>query len=354
MSKRVRVLVIDDSAYNRRIISKILSGIPGVEVLDYACDGEEGLRKVFDLKPDLITLDLEMPKIDGFSFLRILMANRPTPTIVVSSKSGDQDVFKALELGAIEFVAKPSARVSPELLAIEEDLAAKVRAIAGADMRKVLHRAGSAERVSLAGKHVPAATFAADAGAGMQAVVIASSTGGPPALQSIFTGLSPLKSVGIAIAQHMPPGFIKAFAERLSRLSSFEIMEAAHGDRLLPGRVLIAPGGKNLILKRRGQEVLALVEDPLPTQRNIPSADVLFQSAAEVFGTQVLGVVLTGMGNDGARGVVAIKAKGGQVLAEDESSAVVFGMPREAIATGVVDRVLALPQMAGEIIRRCG
>ncbi len=353
MSKPVRILVVDDSAYNRRIISKILNSVGGVEVIDYACDGEEGLRKVFDLKPDLITLDLEMPKIDGFSFLRILMANRPTPTIVVSSKSGDQDVFKALELGAIEFVAKPSSRVSPELLAIEEDLAAKVRAIAGADMQKVLRRNIPEERGSVPGKRPAVPGFAHTEGIGIQAVVIASSTGGPPALQTIFANLTPLRNVGFAIAQHMPTGFTKAFAERLDRIAGLEIREAAHGDRMLPGRVLIAPGGKNLVLKRRGEEIIALVEDPLPSQRNIPSADVLFASAAEVFGSRALAVVLTGMGNDGARGVEAIKGKGGQVLAEAESSAVVFGMPKEAIATGKVDGIQPLQQMAGEIIRRC-
>lgn len=353
MSNPIRVLVIDDSAYNRRTIIKILSAIDGVEVLDYACDGEEGLRKVFDLKPDLITLDLEMPKIDGFSFLRILMANCPTPTVVVSSKSGDQDVFKALELGAVEFVAKPSARVSPELLAIEEDLAAKVRAIARTDMKKILQRTRFEDRGGSGWQKSPAQGIPKGGQGGLQLVVIGSSTGGPPALQTIFGTLPQSLSVAFAVAQHMPPGFTKAFAERLDRNSALEIKEAANGDRLVPGRVLIAPGGKNLVLKRRGEEVIALVEDPEAGQRNIPSVDILFRSAAEVFGSAALAVVLTGMGNDGARGTEAIKSKGGQTLAEAEESSVVFGMPKEAIATGKVDRVLALPFMAAEIGRRC-
>lgn len=356
MSKPIRVLVIDDSAYNRRTIIKILNAISGVEVLDYACDGEEGLRKVFDLKPDLITLDLEMPKIDGFSFLRILMANCPTPTIVVSSKSGDQDVFKALELGAVEFVAKPSSRVSPELLAIEEDLASKVSAIARTDMKKILQRAGLDERGGIGWKKAPLPalhSFPKERQGSIQVVVIGSSTGGPPALQTIFGSLPQPLSVGFAISQHMPPGFTKAFAERLDRNSFLEIKEASNGDRLVPGRVLIAPGGKNLVLKRRGEEIVALVEDPEAGQRNIPSADVLFRSAAEAFGASALSVVLTGMGSDGARGTEAIKAKGGQTLAESEESSVVFGMPKEAIATGKVDRVLALPFIAAEIGRRC-
>lgn len=353
MTKPIRVLVIDDSAYNRRTIIKILNAIRGVEVLDYACDGEEGLRKVFDLKPDLITLDLEMPKIDGFSFLRILMANCPTPTIVVSSKSGDQDVFKALELGAVEFVAKPSARVSPELLAIEEDLAAKVSAIARTDMKKILQRTGFEDRGGFGREKSSSSGFLKEGQGKLQVVVIGSSTGGPPALQTIFGSLPQFLPVAFAIAQHMPPGFTKAFAERLDRNSPLEIKEAANGDRLVPGRVLIAPGGKNLVLKRRGEEVLALVEDPEAGQRNIPSVDVLFRSAAEVFGASALAVVLTGMGNDGARGAEVIKAKGGQILAESEESSVVFGMPKEAIATGKVDRVLALPFIGAEIGRRC-
>lgn len=353
MSKTVRVLVIDDSAYNRRTIIKILNAISGVEVVDYACDGEEGLKKVFDLKPDLVTLDLEMPKIDGFSFLRILMANCPTPTIVVSSKSGDQDVFKALELGAVEFVAKPSARVSPELLAIEHDLAEKVSALARTDMKKVLQRSGLETSGVAGSRKMVKAAFPREGKGGVQVVVIGSSTGGPPALQALFGSLPQPLSVAFAIAQHMPPGFTKAFAERLDRHSFLQIREAVNGDKVYPGTVLIAPGGKNLVFKRRGEEIVALVEDPEPGQRNIPSADVLFRSAAEVFGPAALAVVLTGMGNDGARGIEAIKAKGGQTLAESEESSVVFGMPKEAIATGKVDRVLALPFIAAEIGRRC-
>lgn len=353
MSPPIKVLVIDDSAYNRRTIIKILNAIKGVEVLDYACDGEEGLRKVFDLKPDLITLDLEMPKIDGFSFLRILMANCPTPTIVVSSKSGDQNVFKALELGAVEFVAKPSARVSPELLAIEEDLAGKISALARTDMKKILQRTGHQDRTGAGRGQSVFPAFPKAGQGGLQMVVIGSSTGGPPALQAILNSLPQSLPVAFAIAQHMPPGFTKAFAERLDRTSVLEIREAAHGDRLIPGRVLIAPGGKNLVLIRRGEEVVAVVEDAESGQRNIPSADILFRSAAEVFGAGVLGVVLTGMGNDGARGIETIKSRGGQTLAESEDTCVVFGMPKEAIATGKVDRVLALPCMGAEIVRRC-
>lgn len=349
---QVRVLVVDDSAFNRRTIIKMLETIPGVEVVGYAVNGEEGLRKVFDLKPDLITLDLEMPRMDGFSFLRVVMQNRPTPVIVVSARSEDENVFRALEFGAVEFVAKPSARVTPELFNIQEDLVQKVLAIAHTDMKKVLNRpvpgtgrpsrqVATNIRSSVKGEHI-------------NQVVIAASTGGPPALQAILSAIREPIPIGIAIAQHMPPGFTRAFADRLNKFCPLEIREARSGDRMCPGTVLVAPGAKNLAFRRRGADILAEVVEPTVNQRYTPSADVLFTSASEVFGSRLLGVVLTGMGNDGARGVVSIKEKGGEVLAEAESSSVVFGMPKEAIATGKVDKIVPLPQMGGAILRRCG
>jgi two-component system chemotaxis response regulator CheB len=351
INDQVRVLVVDDSAYNRRTIIKMLETIPGVEVVGYAVNGEEGLRKVFDLKPDLITLDLEMPRMDGFSFLRVVMQNRPTPVIVVSARSEDENVFRALEFGAVEFVAKPSARVSPELFNIQEDLVQKVRTIARTDMKKVLNRPAPGTPRPLR----QAAKIRASAdGDHINQVVIAASTGGPPALQAILSAIREPIPLGIAIAQHMPPGFTKAFADRLNKYCPLEIREARSGDRMRPGTVLVAPGAKNLLFRRRGDEVLAEVVEPAANQRYTPSADVLFTSASEVFGSRLLGVVLTGMGNDGARGVVSIKEEGGAVLAEAESSSVVFGMPKEAIATGKVDKIVPLPQMGGAILHRCG
>jgi two-component system, chemotaxis family, protein-glutamate methylesterase/glutaminase len=351
MKRSVKVLVIDDSAYNRRTIIKLLNEIDGVEVVDYACNGEEGLRKAFDLKPDLITLDLEMPRMDGFSFLRIIMQNRPTPVIVVSSRSGDEDVFRALEFGAVEFVAKPSAQISPELLNIREDLIRKVIEVAGTDMGKVLNRSRNKEYAPVQKVHLPAKTQRAS---GAAQVVIGASTGGPPALQAILSAIQIPVEIGFAISQHMPPGFTKAFADRLNKFTTLEIKEAANGDRMVPGRVLISPGGMNLTFRRIGDEVLAQVTTPDPNQRYTPSVDVMFNSASDVFGSNLLGVVLTGMGNDGARGTRQIKSRGGQMLAEAEESSVVFGMPKEAIATECVDRIVPLHGMCGEILRRCG
>jgi len=352
MSRAVRVLVVDDSAYNRRTIIRLLNEIDGVEVVDYACNGEEGLRKAFDLKPDLVTLDLEMPRMDGFSFLRILMQNRPTPVIVVSSRSGDEDVFRALEFGAVEFVAKPAAQITPELFNIRDDLISKVIEVAGADISKVLKRTNTVKpspppaltKRPLKGGREPA----------IKQVVIGSSTGGPPALQAIFSAIQSPIDVGFAISQHMPPGFTKAFADRLNKFTALEIKEAVNGDRMCPGRVLIAPGGKNLTFRRRSDNILAEVTSPEPSQRYTPSVDVMFSSASDVYQDSLLGVVLTGMGNDGSRGTRLIKSRGGLMLAEAEESSVVFGMPKEAIATGCVDDVLPLPGMCGAILKRCG
>lgn len=354
MNSLVRVLVVDDSAYNRRTIIKMLESLPGVEVIGYACDGEEALRKVIDLKPDLVTLDLEMPRMDGFTFLRIAMQARPTPVIVVSARSEDANVFKALEFGAVEFVAKPSARISPELFNIRDDLLHKVREIARTDMNKVLRRT-AAEHSPLVRPGVRAMAIAEPRmEPPVTQVVIGASTGGPPALQAIFAAIQRPIPVAFAVSQHMPPGFTRAFAERLNKCSALEIREACTGDVVRAGQVLIAPGGRNLLFRRSGADVVAQVAEPAAEQRYVPSVDAMFESASGIFGAKLLGVVLTGMGNDGARGTTIIKEQGGQTLAEAEETSVVFGMPKEAIATGKVDKVVSLPQVSGEILRRCG
>lgn len=354
MNPTIRVLVVDDSAFNRRTIIKMLEAVPGIEVVGYACDGEEGLRKVFDLHPDLITLDLEMPRMDGFTFLRIVMSGRPTPVIVISARSEDENVFRALDFGAVDFVAKPSARISPELFNIREDLVRKVLSGGRTDMSKVLQR----NRQSEAAASLPPAlgkggeqTLRVKQAKAL--VVIGASTGGPPALQTIFSAIREPLPVAFAIAQHMPPGFTKAFAERMNKLSALTIVEATDGDVILPGKVFIAPGGRNLVFERTGQEVRIRIVSPAPEQRYVPSVDVLFTSAAEAFAAKTVAVVLTGMGNDGHQGVMAIKKAGGAVIAESEESSVVFGMPKEAIATGCVDTVVPLTLVCGEILRKC-
>ncbi len=353
--RKIRVVVIDDSAYNRRAISKMLEGLPEIEVVGYAGDGEEGMRKILDLQPDLVTLDIEMPRMDGFTLLRIIMNRRPTPVIVVSSQGGDERVFRALELGALDFIAKPTSIISDELLKIRDDLHEKVRNVlklnmAGIRMRESLVLDAGSQKKKTKAPSVPLKR----GDNGISVVAIGASTGGPPALQSIFSAFSEEPPVAVVVSQHMPPGFTRAFAERLNRLSAFAIKEAEDGDLLRRGKVLIAPGGRNMAFQAVGDEIAIRVVDPVPGEHYVPSVDRMFVSCSEVFGPRLLGVVLTGMGNDGSKGVRAIKSAGGQVLAEAEDTAVIFGMPREAIATGLVDKVVPLDRMAGEIMLRCG
>lgn len=353
--RQIRVVVIDDSAYNRRTITKMLQDLPIVEVVGYATNGEEGLKRIMELKPDLITLDLEMPRMDGFTLLRILMSSCPTPTIVISAKSQDERVFKALELGAVDFIAKPTTTISEEIFRIKEDLHAKVRNVfqlnlAGLrrnETQAVESRSGREAAAALA--QPPVITTSR-----FDVLAIGASTGGPPALQTLLKSLPPQFPFTVAISQHMPAGFTLAFADRLNRIFPFEVKEAEDGDEMLPNRVLIAPGGKNMTFQNLHAGTVVRICAPSPQDKFIPSVDAMFLSLAPLYGPRLLAVVLTGMGNDGSKGVVKVKEAGGEVLAEAEESAVVFGMPREAIATGVVTRAAPIERMGREIIMQCG
>jgi two-component system, chemotaxis family, protein-glutamate methylesterase/glutaminase len=353
--KKIRVVVIDDSAYNRRTITKILESVENVQVVGYAADGEEGIRKIIDLKPDLVTLDLEMPRMDGFTLLRIIMNACPLPVIVISSRSEDERVFKALELGAVDFIAKPSGRISDELLKIAGGLQDKVRSVFNLNMENVLRREQLlAPEAAIKKKKRAEATLPAKGTLPVQVVAIGASTGGPPALQGILSSLPGNLPFAVLVSQHMPAGFTKAFAERLNRSSLLDVKEAKDGDLVLPGTALVAPGGRNMVFREQNGKVLARIVEPSAQDRYIPSVDAMFVSLAEIYGSKLLAVVLTGMGNDGSKGVRAVKKVGGEVLAEAEETSVVFGMPREAIATGLVDKVVPLPRMAREITLRCG
>jgi len=348
-------VVIDDSAYNRRTITKMLEAVENVQVVGYAADGEEGIRKIIDLKPDLVTLDLEMPRMDGFTLLRIVMNSCPTPVIIISSRNEDERVFKALELGAVDFIAKPTSRISDELLKITGDLQEKVRSVFNLNLDRIINREALLSGEAGKKKKKPACAVPTAGGTTpIQVVAIGASTGGPPALQGILSSLPGQAPFAVVVSQHMPAGFTKAFAERLNRSSSFEVKEARDGDVVMPGFALIAPGGRNLIFQRVNDDVVARVVEPSPQDRYIPSVDAMFISLAPIYGAKLLAVVLTGMGNDGSKGVRAVKGADGGVLAESEESSIVFGMPREAIATGLVDKVAPLDRMAREIIVRCG
>lgn len=349
---KVRVVVVDDSAFSRRSISKMLEAIRGIEVVGYATNGEEGIQKVIALKPDLVTVDLEMPKMDGFTLLRILTTRFSIPVIVISALSGADKVFRALELGALDFVAKPSSEASIDLLQIQGDLQRKILQIV--DLKISLARsrnlhlpAGQPERQE-APRH-------GGGNAGLHRhpidiVAIGASTGGPPALQSIFSSFERKFPFAVVVAQHMPAGFTRAFAERLNRSSQFDVKEAEDGDLVRHGRILIAPGGFNLVLESVDGQVVARTVAPTAADRYIPSVDVMLESCASIYRKRMVAVVLTGMGNDGSKGVRKVKEMGGHVIAESDETAVVYGMPREAVATGLVDQVVPLQRVARQIL----
>jgi len=339
----IRVLVVDDSAFSRQTIKKMLESDPDIEVAAVASDGIDAMAKTLRLKPDLITLDFEMPEMDGFSFLRWLMKQRPTPVIMVSSYSDTKTVFKALELGAVDFIAKPSRRASMELRNIEKDLLAKVKGIKALNM-DVLSR--NLQLLETASSAPEAAARKSD----VEVVAVGASTGGPPALQIILSKLPP-EFPGIVISQHMPKGFTGPLAERLDTLSKMRVKEAENGDEVQTGRVLICPGGYHMSVKKRRDVPYVLLREAVYEDRYIPSIDVMMKSAAECCGKNLMGVVLTGMGNDGKEGMLAIKAGGGYTIAESEETSVVFGMPAEVIGAGAAKKVLPLTEIPGEMVR---
>jgi two-component system chemotaxis response regulator CheB len=363
--REVRVVVIDDSAFNRQTITAMLEGAtgsPAIKVVARAGDGDEGLREVLSQNPDVVTLDLEMPKMDGFTFLRILMSKRPTPVIVISSNSRRDGVFKALELGALDFISKPTQRISPELRDIELELVQKVRMVSRLRVVSLAERLPQKTGrpsgvVATVPAGTPAPATAPRLDGPVRLCVIGASTGGPPALQQIAQALPRPVDLPIAIlvGLHMPAKFTHAFAERLGRTSAWPFREAASGDALVPGTALVAPGGAITTVARGSDGVLRVrIDPPMPGDHFMPSIDRLFETAAQASpGKHLLGVVLTGMGGDGSRGVRAIRDAGGKVIAESAETAVIFGMPGEAIRTGAVEEVLPLPQIA-QVIARLG
>jgi two-component system chemotaxis response regulator CheB len=350
--KKIKTLIVDDSAYNRTAIAQMLSGDAEIDVAGSAIDGVDAIAKTLRLQPDVITLDLEMPNMDGFTFLRWLMKERPTPVIVLSSRSDSRSVFRALELGAVEFLAKPESRISRSIEGLRDELVNKIHTVLNLEMSKVKSTMELLSR-ELAAPVIRKEDEARREEGPIEVVAIASSTGGPPALQAILTGLPGDLSAALVISQHMPPGFTRSFAERLNKLSALMVREAAAGDRVEPGTVLIAPGGHHLAVSRDRTGLIAGLEPRSSRDMYAPSADRMMISVAEACGPAALGVVLTGMGKDGADGAVAIKKGRGQCLAESEESAVIFGMPQAAIRTGAVDKVLPLSGMAAEIALRC-
>jgi two-component system chemotaxis response regulator CheB len=338
MKQRLRVLVVDDSALMRKLIPQILERDPSIEVVGTAIDGSFGLKKIEDLKPQVVTLDLEMPGMNGIDMLKQIMRRHPVPVIVVSSHSteGASITMKALGLGAFDFVAKPQD-VSTRMPEIAAELIAKIKAAANS-------RTGSVKTYE-ARKPVGKAPASSDQGP-TKIIAIGVSTGGPNALQYLFSQLPAEFPGSILVVQHMPENFTEMFARRLDETCALRVKEAQSGDLLLRGRVLVCPGSRHLKAKRMPLGNVALLSDEPRIRGHRPSADVLFRSVAEEFGPQSIGVIMTGMGDDGADGLGAVKSVGGMTIAQSEQSCVVFGMPKAAIERGYATRIVDLESMA--------
>ena len=339
----VRVLIVDDSAVMRQLLTTLLSADPEIEVVGTAADALAARDRIKALNPDVITLDIEMPGMDGVTFLRKIMTLRPMPVVMFSTltQAGAEVTLEALEVGAVDFVAKPTSDVATAMAGLASELQSKVKAAARSrtHVRRSAPPARSRERVKL--KH-PA----------NKVIVIGASTGGVEALKAVLMGL-PSDCPPIVITQHMPPRFTTAFAERLNRECPMRVSEAAHGDRIEPGHAYIAPGAYHLEVARQGSHLACALSEAPPVSGHRPSVDVLFRSAARTVGSISVGVILTGMGKDGAQGMLELRRAGAVTLGQDEDSSLIYGMPRAAFEIGAVARQYPLGDMADGIIEAC-
>lgn len=338
----IKVLVIDDSALMRQILATMFRQDAEIGSVKTAPDPVAAWEMLPTFQPDVLTLDVEMPRMDGLTFLEKLMRAKPMPVVMVSSltEKGCQTTLRALELGAIDFVTKPKVDVVSGVVELGEEIVEKVKAAARAKVR-------------VRGVRQLAKTATVPSGAMLETtnkvLCIGASTGGTEALVEVLAAL-PANAPGTVIVQHMPAGFTRSFAERLDRTCQIRVKEARNGDRVLPGHALLAPGGQHMALARSGASYIVRVALGEPVNRHRPSVDVLFRSAARCVGKNAIGVILTGMGNDGAAGMLEMRQAGGRTIAEDESSCVVFGMPKEAIALGAVEHVVPLERIADRIL----
>ncbi|MCV2367214.1 protein-glutamate methylesterase/protein-glutamine glutaminase [Roseateles oligotrophus] len=356
---KITVVVVDDSALVRSILTEIINRQPDMECIGAAADPLLAREMIRTLNPDVITLDIEMPKMDGLDFLSRLMRLRPMPVVMVSTltERGAEVTMKALELGAVDFVAKPKIGVADGIRLLADDITDKIRIASKAHIRRshaALAPAGATGGASHAGAAAPAkpVTMASLGRLSTEKIIfIGASTGGTEATKDVLINL-PADCPAVVITQHMPPGFTKSYAARLDSLCRIRVKEATDGERILPGHGYIAPGGFHLSVERSGANYIARVQDGEPVNRHKPSVEVLFNSAARVVGQNALGIMLTGMGADGAKAMRVMKDAGSYNFVQDEATCVVFGMPREAIAAGAADEVLPLPQIATRLIER--
>jgi two-component system chemotaxis response regulator CheB len=342
MTQIIRALVVDDSAFVRKTVREMLSRSPYIEVVGVARDGNEALEMVQSLKPDIVTCDLIMPGLDGVGFVRKQMERSPLPILILTSSPHDgEQVLEALGAGAVDLVQKPTALATEELLNIRDQLVEKVKAAVRAPVRKLLNGE----------PHPTLAPVVVSAARKVDVVVMGISTGGPQALRRLMPEFPANFPVPIAMVLHMPVGYTALFAEKLDEICALEVREARDGDSLRPGLALLAPAGRHLQFRRTPNYDVVTQLSVHPLEKNHrPSVDILFQSAAEIFGSRVLGVVMTGMGDDGREGAGWIKAQGGTILTEDEKSCIIYGMPRSVVEFGLSDRAVPLDRMAQAII----
>jgi two-component system, chemotaxis family, protein-glutamate methylesterase/glutaminase len=348
--EKVRVLIVDDSASVRQILTSILTEDPEIEVMATASDPFAAARRLQDELPDVIILDIEMPRMDGITFLRKIMAQRPIPVIICSSLTveGSDLMFEAFEAGAVDIVPKPKIDTRQALLECSSRLREAVKSAARARVRARAARLPIEKKLT-ADVIIPPPVQGRSRPTTERIVCIGSSTGGTEALADVLEML-PANAPGILIVQHMPAGFTAAFANRLDGMCQIKVKEAQDGEPVMPGRAYIAPGAHHMLLQRTGLRYHIAIKDGPPVSRHRPSVDVLFRSAAQYAGSNALGIIMTGMGDDGARGMLEMRKLGATTRAQDEESCVVFGMPKEAIARDAVDKVVSLNQIPREIM----
>jgi len=343
---KTRVLIIDDSALIRQLLGDVLRHDPTIEVVGTASDPYHAWEKIKTLKPDVLTLDVEMPRMDGLTFLEKLMAAHPMPVLMISSlaESGCQTTLRALELGAVDYVTKPKVDVGNGTVQLAGEIIAKVQAAARARIapRRTRRATTPVAKPTLQSKALIKSTH--------QVVAIGASTGGTEALLDVLSAM-PADAPGIVVVLHMPANFTKSFAARLDGACQIRVKEAADGDTILPGHALLAPGGLQMSVNRSGASYRVCVAPGAPVNHHCPSVDVLFNSVAMNIGSNAVGAILTGMGGDGARGMLAMRQAGARTIAQDEASCVVFGMPKEAISLGGVEEVLPLDRIAPRVVR---
>lgn len=354
--EKKRVLIVDDSAFMRKVIADIVNSDPDLTVVDTAKNGQEAVQKVLQLKPDVMTLDVEMPIMDGLSALEVIMRDAPMPVIMLSSltKEGADATLKALELGALDFITKPSSIFQINTQNMQQELRDKLRMASRVSVRA--RSAPKRERIftpPTKNRSIESASVPKD-GRIRKIIAIGTSTGGPKALQDVIPNLPANLPASVLIVQHMPPGFTKSLAERMDSISNMRVKEAEHNDILLPGWVYVAPGDYHMRVVREGHNFRIKLGDDAPVSGHRPSVDAMMESLADLKMSEIIGVIMTGMGSDGAKGLKNLKENRTYVIAQDEETCVVYGMPKSAVKLEAVDKIVSLYDIADEIIRAMG